>query len=154
MPRSRTASLLVGRNSALALRYLLVAVGLFVATIGLWGVLWGVTTAELTLTWPLRDFRVLVAIFAGVSVGSATVHAYTNRGLFVSWALGSAVPLGLYVVPTASGSMPPDETVLWGIGSGLLFGIPLGTLGFLLGVVLHRAVLFRNARQKRTDARS
>lgn len=150
MVHARLVSLLLGRDRTLTVRYLLVATGLFILTLGLWGLVWVINTYD--LMWPIRDLGLLVGVFAAVSIGTAAVQAYQNRGLLVSWALGSAIPLGLYIVPTASSVMPPDETVLWGVWSGLVFGIPLGTLGFALGITIHRAVLIRTDRRSGTNA--
>ena len=150
MAHARLVSFLLGRERTLTVRYLLVATGLFIFTLGLWGLVYVINTYD--LIWPIRNLGLLVGVFAAVSIGSAAVQAYQNRGLLVSWALGSAIPLGLYIVPTASSVMPPDETVLWGIWSGLMFGISLGTLGFALGVAIHRAVLIRENRRHGTNA--
>lgn len=131
MERNRVEALLVGRDRNRSERFLLIAVGVFLFGLGLWGLLWLVNRFDASL--PI-DMAWFLWGFAAISVIPAAVHAYRNDGLVVCWVLGAALPLALYLVPTASNAMAPDESVLWGIWAGLQFGIPAGTIGFVLGV--------------------
>ena len=69
---------------------------------------------------------------------AAAAFAFRHEGLLVCLALGSAIPLVLYLVPTVAPSMAPDESVLWGIRSGLTFGLPAGAVGFVVGLGARR----------------
>ncbi|MFB6130277.1 MAG: hypothetical protein ABEJ28_05590 [Salinigranum sp.] len=127
--------LLLGRSPALARRYLAVAVGLFVATLGLLGLAWAVS--RLGVSVPIGGAPLLWGV-AVVGVGVPASHAYRNDGLLVSVALGVPVPLAFYLVLTAFDLVYPAEDVLWGVGTALQFGIPAGALGFLVGVAGRR----------------
>lgn len=131
MNRRRVRSLLIGADDRATRLGCLVAVGVFMFGLLLWAVLWGVNQANatipITLPW-------LVGGLALVSLVPAIVYAYRFEGLIVCLAIGTALPLSLYLVPTASPTMPPDESVLWGVGAAFIFGFPAGTIGFLTGV--------------------
>ncbi|MFB6299477.1 MAG: hypothetical protein ABEH65_04380 [Halobacteriales archaeon] len=73
-----------------------------------------------------------------IIVGAPTIQAYQNGGLLVSITLGLAVPLAFYLVFTAFNLAYPSEDLLWGIGAALQFGVPAGTIGFLLGMGLRQ----------------
>lgn len=128
-------SLLVGRNRRRTRRYLGVAVALF---FGALGVLWLLRLASSrNVTVPLLG-AVLLWAAALVVVGAPALQAYRNDGLLVSVALGTSVPLAFYLVLTAFDLVYPSESVAWGVGAALQFGVPAGTLGFLLGAGARR----------------
>jgi hypothetical protein len=123
-------SLLVGRDRRLTARYLGVAVLLFAGTLGVLGLLWLASRRDVTV--PVAG-AVLLWAAALVVVGAPAVQAYRNDALLVSVALGVSVPLAFYLVLTAFNLVYPSESVAWGVGAALQFGVPAGTLGFLLG---------------------
>lgn len=131
MQWTRVRSLLVGDGEAATRRGLLGAAAVFAFGLSLWVLLWLLNALDVVL--PL-DLVWLVGVLGVASVGPAAVFAYRHEGLLVCLALGSALPLAIYLVPAASPSMPPDESVRWGLQSGLVFGLPAGTVGFLLGL--------------------
>lgn len=128
---TRVRSLLVGDGEAATRRGLLGAAAVFAFGLSLWVLLWAMNALDVVL--PL-DLVWLVGVLGVASVGPAAVFAYRHEGLLVCLALGSALPLAIYLVPTASPSMAPDESVVWGLQSGLMVGLPAGTVGFLLGL--------------------
>lgn len=128
---TRVRSLLVGDGKAATRRGLLGAAAVFAFGLSLWVLLWAMNALDVVL--PL-DLVWLVGVLGVASVGPAAVFAYRHEGLLVCLALGSALPLAIYLVPTASPSMAPDESVVWGLQSGLMVGLPAGTVGFLLGL--------------------
>ena len=108
-----------------------------VVTIGfwLWGLLWALNALGVVLPLGLTWILVVLALLC---VGPAAAFAFRHEGLLVCLALGSAIPLVLYLVPTVAPSMAPDESVLWGIRSGLTFGLPAGAVGFVVGLGARR----------------
>lgn len=137
MHRHRVKALLIGGDGRVTKLGCLGAVGVFLFGLSLWGVLWVLTRLEATL--PLALPWVIGAL-ALLCIVPALVYAYHNEGLFVCLMLGSAIPLALYLVPTASPTMAPDESVFWGFKGGLMFGLPAGAIGFLVGVGLRYLV--------------
>lgn len=131
MNRHRVKALLVGGDDHVTMLGCLGAVGVFVFGLSLWAILRVLTRLEATI--PL-DLPWAIGALALVCIVPAFVYAYHNEGLFVCLVMGSAVPLALYLVPTASPTMPPDESVFWGLRAGLMFGLPAGAIGFLVGV--------------------
>jgi hypothetical protein len=127
--------LLFGRNRSRSRRYLAVGLGLFLATLGLMGLVGGLT--RLGLSIPVSGFWLLWTV-AFVTVGPPAVQAYRNDGLLVSVALGLPVPLAFYLVLTTFDLVYPSEDLLWGIGTALSFGVPAGLLGFVLGAGARR----------------
>ena len=127
----RVQELLLGRDRSRSVLFSWVAVGVFLLGLGLHGLVWVLNTYA--PGWQVDGLLVLW-VLAAIAVGPAAVAAYRNDGLLVCWALGAALPVALFVVPTASPTMAPQETVWWGLASGLVFGIVAGSLGFGLGV--------------------
>lgn len=121
-----------GSNRRTSLRYLLVAGGLFVATITVLPI-----ASNLEVPIPILDGSYpTITIFIVFSL--ATVQSYQNSGLPICIALTTVVPLGFFMILSFSSTAVPSVSIVWGIGSALFFGVPLGTLGFLTGAGLRR----------------
>jgi hypothetical protein len=127
--------LLFGRSRSRSRRYLAGGLGVFLATLGLMGLVGGLT--RLGLSIPVSGFWLLWTV-AFVTVGPPAIQAYRNDGLLVSVALGLPVPLAFYLVLTTFDLVYPSETLLWGVGTALSFGVPAGLLGFVLGAGARR----------------
>lgn len=71
----------------------------------------------------------------------ALLYAARNSGLLVCWALASAPMFGFTLAVQVLSDIHPEPSypLLYAVGTALLFGIPLGTIGFLLGVAGRRA---------------
>lgn len=99
------------------------------------GIVWFLSQRNISLSVDMLWVLWGVAI---ITVGFPAVQAYQNGGLLVSWALGTAIPLAFYIVLTEFNLVYPSEDLLWGLGAALGYGIPAGTLGFLLGTGARR----------------
>jgi CDP-diglyceride synthetase len=126
-----TASLLVGRSRARTIRYVVVAAGIFLGTLGLMGLVRVASRQGIPV--PISGAWALW-VAAIIAVGAPAVQAYQNDGLLVSLLVGLPIPLAFYLVLTTFNLVYPSEDVLWGIGAALQFGVPAGVLGFLLGI--------------------
>lgn len=135
MPASGKRALFLGQNRTRTKRYLGVAVSLFMTTIGIIGFV--SVLSQYNISVRLSGFWLAWTIVL-ISIGTPAIQAYQNDGLFVSIALGLAIPLAFYLVLTAFNLVYPSEDILWGLGVALLYGVPAGILGFLLGAGLHR----------------
>lgn len=133
LPRDRP--LLFGRHRSRSRRFLAVGLGVFLATLGLIGIVGGLT--RLGLSIPVSGFWLLWTV-TFVTVGLPAAQAYRNDGLLVSVLLGLPVPLAFYLVLAAFDLVYPSEDLLWGIGTALSFGVPAGLLGFVLGAGARR----------------
>lgn len=135
MADSRIRTVLIGRNKPRSIRYLVVAVGLFVVAQG-----WLVFKHALVRrggvipigTYQLMFYAVLVMI------GIPAVQAYRNDGLLVSWVLGTAIPLGLYLKLLPHHLGGGLEAPQGGVRAALTYGLPAGTIGFVLGAGTRR----------------
>ena len=127
--------LLFGRSRARSRRFLAAGLGLFVGTLGLMGLV-GILT-RIGLSIPVSGFWLLWTV-AFVTVGLPAAQAYRNDGLLVSVVLGLPVPLAFYLVLTVFDLVYPSESLLWGVGTALSFGVPAGLLGFVLGAGARR----------------
>lgn len=123
-------SFLLGRSRTRTKRYLGMAFGLFVLTLGVMGLVWVLSQQNLSV--PI-DLLWLLWAAAFIIVGAPAVQAYQNDGLLVSLALGLAIPLAFYLILTIFALVYPSEDVLWGLGAALQYGVPAGILGFVLG---------------------
>lgn len=132
---NRIQTVLIGRRKPLSIRYLGVAIGLFVATAG------ALTLQEFVEqqngSVPIEVYWLMGALIV-LMTSIPALQAYQNSGLLVSWALSTAIPLGLYVnlLPYHLGS--GIGTSRGGVGAALLYGIPAGTIGFVLGAGARR----------------
>ncbi len=81
-----------------------------------------------------------IAALIVVMAVPATVVAIRNRGLLVSWLLAVAPLFGVFLALQlgATLSPAPANPPVYALGVSLLFGIPVGTVGFLVGVISHR----------------
>lgn len=135
MVDERIRTLLFGRDSAHSIRYLALGVGLFVTTLG--GMILQEFIEQQNASIPVEVYWLMLAIVL-LMVGVPALQAYRNSGLLVSWVLGAAIPLALYIdlLPyhLGGGLGAPQG----GVGAALLYGIPAGTLGFVLGAGTRR----------------
>lgn len=120
---------LVGTDRRLAGRWLLVAVGEFVAVFAVawFGLLpFGVGAVGL----------VGIAVLLGLAAAPPAYVATRNRGLLVCWVLAFAPPFGVFLPLQLRfvASMAPDRPVLYALGTAAMVAIPAGTLAFLLGL--------------------
>lgn len=78
-------------------------------------------------------------LFLGLPLALAVIEAYTNDGIVVCWALGTAVAFwsAMGGVPTR---LTPELAVLVGfsLATGMLVGLVVGVGGFVGGKVLQR----------------
>lgn len=136
MVDERIRTLLLGRDSTQSIRYLALAVGLFVATLGLMTLQEFIDQQNASV--PIEVYWQMVATVV-LMIAVPAVQAYRNSGLLVSWVLGAAIPLALYVdlLPyhLGGGLGAPQG----GVGAALLYGVPAGTIGFALGAGARRA---------------
>lgn len=88
----------------------------------------------------LSDWMVIVPLWvlALTMVGLPAVQAYQNDGILVSIALGLFVALGFYIPLTVFDLAYPSEDLLWGLGASLMYGVPVGVLGFAMGAGANR----------------
>jgi hypothetical protein len=94
------------------------------------------------LVWALSQQNISISlhgawllwVVALIVVGVPALQAYQNEGLFVSIALGLAIPLAFYLVLTTFKLVYPSEGLLWGLGKALQYGVLAGLLGFTLGI--------------------
>jgi hypothetical protein len=121
---------LFGRDRSRSGRYLGAGLGVFVAVLGLMGLVWAVSRMGFSI--PVSGLWLLWTV-AFVTVGLPAVQAYRNDGLLVSVVLGLPVPLAFYLVLTGFDLVYPSESLVWGVGTAVSFGVPAGLLGFLLG---------------------
>ena len=128
-------ALLFGRCRTRSRWYLGASLGLFVGTLGVMGVVW--VLGQLDLSVPVDGFWLVWSV-AFVTVGVPAIQAYHNDGLLVSIALGLSLPLAFYLVLTTFDLVYPSEDLLWGVGTALLFGVPAGVLGFVVGAGARR----------------
>ena len=135
MADSRMQVVLLGRSRDLSGRYLVVALGLFGTTLGGMALLQFIDRQNASV--PIEVYWLMLATTL-LMVGVPAVQAYRNGGLLVSWVLGTAIPFALYadLLPyhLGGGIGAPQG----GVRAALLYGIPAGTLGFLLGTGVRR----------------
>lgn len=81
-----------------------------------------------------------IAVLLILMAGPATLFAIRNSGVLVSWLLAFAPLFGVFLALQLGATIEPapDHPVLYALGSSLLFAIPVGTGGFLLGVAIRR----------------
>lgn len=121
MAENNRRRLLVGRHREASRRWLWLALFLFLAGPVL---LYVVPSLEL---------------FLGLPLALAVIEAYTNDGVVVCWALGTAVSFwsAMGGIPT---QLTPELAVLVGfsLATGMLIGLVVGVGGFIGGKVLQR----------------
>jgi hypothetical protein len=132
---SRLQFVFIGTDATTTIRFAAADGGLFVLA-SVANLLW-------TMLIPNSEFsRHLGAIglWAAVAalVGLAAAHTYTNGGLVICWGLavgpllfGATTVTGIGVVSESS----LLELIRLALAGALLYGLPLGTVGFLLGMV-------------------
>lgn len=122
-------SVTLGRNPTTSVRSVGGAFVLFVVLLSLLVV--QVETPFDVFPLPGPAIFVLLGLLA---LGSAVCHAYRNSGVLVCIVLAVAPILSYYLPLTVLNWAYPSEDLLWGVGTSLMFGAPIGVLGFLLGV--------------------
>lgn len=123
----RAKSILVGRSLRTSLGFLAVAAGLFVL---------GLIAALLQYgpRGPLfESSRLLAGVGAAAVVGFAAAGAYRNEGLLVSLAVATAPALALWLFAAFRAGLLTRRGVLAAVAFALVYGIPMGTVGFALG---------------------
>lgn len=135
---NRILGVLVGRDRTLTHRLSMLAFGIFLVTAGIAFVM-RVTGIDAPLLWLTTGYNaiflaILVTLLAGMS-------AYLNDGLLVSCALAFAPVFALFLNYVGVGFIRKPTTMEFiGLAAafGLLYTVPLGTLGFLLGTGIRR----------------
>lgn len=127
------SGLLVGRDPTTAKRLLAVAVLVFAAVFVL------ITPADI-LGFEIPFPPNLWTLFL-LMVTLPVVWAFVNDGLLVSIALAAGPPFGFYVPMTLFDVGNPSESVVWGLGVASTFTLPLGLIGFAVGVGLRRLII-------------
>lgn len=123
----RAKAILVGRSLRTSLGFLAVAAGLFVL---------GLVVALLQFgpRGPLFESRrVLAGVGAAVVVGFAAASAYRNEGALVSLTVATAPTLALWLFVAYRAGLVTQRGVLAAVAFALVYGVPLGALGFALG---------------------
>ena len=131
--RNSVEGVLFGQDPRLSVRLLSVSGVLFLVTFLLH------TPSLFTRNAPL-PFGFMLPVLWAVSFAPAAVGAYRNDGLFVSVALASGPSLGFYLPLALFDLAYPSETLLWGLGAGVGYGVALGVLGFAVGAGGRRLV--------------
>lgn len=151
MADNRIQTVLIGRSRALSRRYLIIAIGLFVATLGGMSLLEFIGQQNASI--PIEVYWLMLATVL-LMISVPAIQAYRNSGLLVSWVLGTAIPLALYLdllpyhlgggigEPLGGGIGAPQG----GVRAALLYGIPAGTLGFVLGTGVRQGWVWLRSR--------
>jgi hypothetical protein len=124
--------IVLGRDTRLSKRLLVVAVGLFVLTF-LAHTPPDVFPLTFTFGFDLRILFVLAAI-------PPLLAAYWNDGVLVSLALAAAPTLAFFVSIAAFDAVYPTPTLTWGVGTGFAWGLVVGVPAYLAGAVARRTV--------------
>lgn len=124
----------IGQDESVTHRYLLVAVAL------LFGVYLSFT-AGFSWEWLPIPSQLAAIIGGGLIIFLAALQAFTNDGILVSVALSVGPVTGLFLQIVGEGMTGPitiERTVLLGLMWGLVFGVPLGVVGYVLGAGSNR----------------
>jgi hypothetical protein len=127
--------ILIGTDSTTTVRFAGAAGGLFVLA-SIVNLLWTLLIPNSELSRHLGAIGIWAAVVA--LVGLTTAHAYTNGGLVIYWGLAvGPLLLGTLTVTSIGVFSEPSllELIRLALGGALLYGLPLGTIGFLLGMV-------------------
>ena len=126
-------AVLLGRDDGVAMRAVLVAAGGFTV---LFVTVW---SGMVSVGAGLGGIPGIIVLIMLMTV-PGLLYAAHNSGLLVCWALAFAPLFGVFLARQLRfvGYPTPDQPVLYALGSALLFAIPLGTVGFLFGVVVRR----------------
>lgn len=123
----RMKAILVGRSLRTSLEFLAIAAGLFI--LGL-----VVALLQFGSRAPLFESQqVLGAVGAAVVVGSAATSAYRNEGLVVSLIVATAPVLAVWLFIAYRAGLVTRQGLLWAAAFALVYGVPLGALGFAVG---------------------
>jgi hypothetical protein len=131
--RDSAEKALFGRDLRLSVQLLSVAGALFVLSFLL-------HTPSLLFAAPPFPFGFMLPALLTAAFLPAAVGAYLNDGLFVSVALASGPTLGFYLPLALFDLAYPSSTLLWGLGSGVGYGVVVGVVGFLVGSGARRLV--------------
>jgi hypothetical protein len=128
--QNRLGAFLVGDDLDLAKRWGAIAAGLFVVTFAVY------VFGYYQTVYALIPGQVIVYGAAGILVLLSAWQAYQNRSIVASLLLCITPVTALFITIVAEGQTSNPavaETLLLGTGWGLVFGVPLGVLGFILG---------------------
>lgn len=130
----------LGRDVGVSARWVTAAVGEFVVVfVGVW-------TGLLPFGFGLGG-EVGLTVLLVLMAGPAALHAVRNSGLLVCWTLAFAPLFGVFLALQLGATMEPapSRPVLFALGSSALFSIPVGTVGFLLGLITRRVRRYLHA---------
>ncbi|MFD1570812.1 hypothetical protein [Halorubrum laminariae] len=128
--QNRLGAYLVGDDLDLTKRWGAIAASLFVVTFAIY------VFGYYQTVYALIPGRVIVYGAAGILVLLSAWQAYQNRSLVGSLLLCIAPVTALFFTIIGEGQVTDPtvaKTLLLGTGWGLVFGVPLGVLGFILG---------------------
>ena len=130
---SRLESLLLGRSSNLSLRYL----GYSVILMALFfGQLYLVGNSEMGNSSGLLMSPLGVTVSAIILAG---IHTYRNDGILLSIAIAVIIMSGSTLYAVISLNHPqPDYGLLTGVGTAILYGVPIGVTTSTIAYVLRR----------------
>ena len=130
---SRLESLLLGRSSNLSLRYL----GYSVILMALFfGQLYLVGNSEMGNSSGLLMSPLGVTVSAIILAG---IHTYRNDGILLSIAIAVIIMSGSTLYGVISLNHPqPDYGLLTGVGTAILYGVPIGVTTSTIAYVLRR----------------
>jgi len=137
---SRLESLLLGKSSNLSLRYL----GYSVILMALFfGQLYLVGNSEMGNSSGLLMSPLGVTVSAIILAG---IHTYRNDGILLSIAIAVIIMSGSTLYGVISLNHPqPDYGLLTGVGTAILYGVPIGVTTSTIAYVLRRYVPGRSS---------
>lgn len=139
--QNRIGAFLVGDDLNLTKRWGGIAASLFVVIFAIY------VFDYYRPVYELIPGRLIVYGAAAILVLLSAWQAYQNRSLVASLLLSIAPVTALFINIIGEGQIGNPgvgETLLLGIGWGLLFGVPLGILGFILGYTGQRVTETKN----------
>ena len=134
--QGRPNALLLGDDLGVSKQWAALAAGLFVLVSGIF------VSGYYRPVYALIPGQVIVYGAATVLVLLSAWQAYQNRGLVVSVLLSIAPVSALFLQIIAEGQGVGNPSLLrillLGVGWGIVFGGPVGVVGFLLGYMIKR----------------
>ena len=133
------ASILLGNDRAISVRFIALAVCLSALSFGAAEILGPNSSAFL---WITAGYNAL--FLAAVLVCLAELCGYHRSGILIACLLTFTPLFALFVsgigIGFTTGPITPLRLVITATEGALLYGIPLGVLGFFLGTVVRRVV--------------
>jgi len=145
MIESRLKSALLGEKGSLSLQFLVIGfvlmMGLLLLQFGVSGSTWFPSGISLYLFW------VTIVILSAIV-------AYVNKGFLVSITVAMMVDFSREPVGGLFGPVSPVEMVGFALMSAMIFGLPLGIFGYLIGIGARYAVEVERSKQATVEERA